>query len=158
MHEFLTWIHVTEFCIGLSLKMINKNLNLSIYIINTISHEKCFVRYLRSLCFCIRNRTSERSERVRFLIRQQLERKYRTPALSMKYSLFTSSLYRNISLTIYRSVLNKRCITLPTVYCCPFASNVVFQRFWMILSSPGCYCVKRKEQKIELPNEPFAIL
>ena len=144
MHEFLTWIHVTEFCIGLSLKMINKNLNLSIYIINTIPHEKCFVRYLRSL--------------VRFLIRQQLVRKYRTPALSMKYSLFTSFLYRNISLTIYRSVLNKRCITLPTVYCCPFASNVVFQRFWMILSSPGCYSVKGKEQKIELPNEPFAIL
>ena len=26
-------------------------------------------------------------ERVRFLIRQQLVRKYRTPALSMKYSL-----------------------------------------------------------------------
>ena len=27
-------------------------------------------------------------ERVRFLIRQQLVRKYRTPALSMKYSLY----------------------------------------------------------------------
>ena len=27
---------------------------------------------------------------VRFLIRQQLVRKYRTPTLSMKYSLFTS--------------------------------------------------------------------
>ena len=27
---------------------------------------------------------------VRFLIRQQLVRKYRTPALSMKYSLYTS--------------------------------------------------------------------
>ena len=58
------------------------------YIINTIPHGKCFVRYLRTRCFCIRNRTSERSERVRFLIRQQLVRKYRTPALSMKYSLF----------------------------------------------------------------------
>ena len=58
------------------------------YIINTIPHGKCFVRYLRTRCFCIRNRTSERSERVRFLIRQQLVRKYRTPALSMKYSLY----------------------------------------------------------------------
>ena len=60
---------------------------LSMYIINTIPHGKCFVRYLRTRCFCIRNRTSERSERVRFLILQQLVRKYRTPALSMKYSL-----------------------------------------------------------------------
>ena len=58
------------------------------YIINTIPHGKCFVQYLRTRCFCIRNRTSERSERVRFLIRQQLVRKYRTPALSMKYSLY----------------------------------------------------------------------
>ena len=31
-------------------------------------------------------------ERVRFLIRQQLVCKYRTPALSMKYSLFTENL------------------------------------------------------------------
>ena len=58
------------------------------YIINTIPHGKCFVRYLRTR-FCIRNRTSERSERVRFLIHQQLVRKYRKPALFMKYSLYT---------------------------------------------------------------------
>ena len=63
------------------------------YIINTIPHGKCFVRYLRTRCFCIRNRTSERSERVRFLIRQQLERKYRTPALSMKYSLYSPPIW-----------------------------------------------------------------
>ena len=50
-------------------------------------------------CFCIRNRTSERSERVRFLIRQQLVRKYRTPALSMKYSLFPYKDYvKNLSI------------------------------------------------------------
>ena len=30
---------------------------------------------------------------VRFLIRQQLVRKYRTPALSMKYSLFESIVF-----------------------------------------------------------------
>ena len=53
-----------------------------------ITHGKCFVRYLRTRCFCIRNRTSDRSERVRFLIQKQRVRKYRTPALSMKYSLF----------------------------------------------------------------------
>ena len=33
--------------------------------------ESAGVRYLRTSCICIRNRTSERSERVRFLIRQQ---------------------------------------------------------------------------------------
>ena len=33
-------------------------------------------------------RVAGRSERVRFLIRQELVRKYRTPALSKKYSLF----------------------------------------------------------------------
>ena len=52
---------------------------LSIYIINTIPHGKCFVRYLR---------TRSLRSLVRFLIRQQLVRKYRTPALSMKYSLY----------------------------------------------------------------------
>ena len=57
------------------------------YIINTIPHGKCFVRYLRTR-FCIRNLTRSLRSLVRFLIRQQLERKYRTPALSMKYSLY----------------------------------------------------------------------
>ena len=61
---------------------------LSMYPINTIPHGKCFVRYLPTRCFCIRNRTSERNERVRFLIQKQFVCKYRTPALSMKYSLF----------------------------------------------------------------------
>ena len=63
------------------------------YIINTIPHGKCFVRYLRTSCWRIRNRTSERSERVRFLIQKQRVRKYRTPALSMKYSLFNQRIY-----------------------------------------------------------------
>jgi len=57
------------------------------YIINTITHGKCFVRYLRTRFFCIRNLTRSLRSLVRFLIRQQLVRKYRTPALSMKYSL-----------------------------------------------------------------------
>ena len=62
---------------------------LSMYIINTIPHGKCFVRYLRTRCFCIRNQlTRSLRSLVRFLIRQQLVRKYRTPALSMKHSLF----------------------------------------------------------------------
>ena len=60
------------------------------YIINTIPHGKCFVRYLRTR-FCIRNLTRSLRSLVRFLIRQQLVRKYRTPALSMKYSLFIHS-------------------------------------------------------------------
>ena len=61
---------------------------LSMYIINTIPHGKCFVRYLRTRCFCIRNLTRSLRSLLRFLIRQHLVRKYRTPALSMKYSLF----------------------------------------------------------------------
>ena len=62
------------------------------YIINTIPHGKCFVRYLRTR-FCIRNLTRSLRSLVRFLIRQQLVRKYRTPALSMKYSLSLSNLH-----------------------------------------------------------------
>jgi len=58
------------------------------YIINTIPHGKCFVRCLRTRCFCIRNLTRSLRSLVRFLIRQQLMRKYRTTALSMKYSLY----------------------------------------------------------------------
>ena len=40
--------------------------------------ESAGVRYLRTSYWRIRNRTSERSERVRFLIQKQRERKYRT--------------------------------------------------------------------------------
>ena len=43
-------------------------------------HAKCFVRYLRTCCFCIRNLTRSLSS-LRFLIRQQLMCKYHTPAL-----------------------------------------------------------------------------
>ena len=37
----------------------------------------------------VRNLTRSLRSLVQFLIRQQLVRKYRTPALSMKYSLYT---------------------------------------------------------------------
>ena len=50
------------------------------YRINTILHGKCFVRYLRTR-FCITNVARSLRSLVRFLIRQQLVRKYRTPAL-----------------------------------------------------------------------------
>ena len=40
--------------------------------------ESAGVRYLRTSCWRIRNRTSERSEQVRFLIQKQRVRKYRT--------------------------------------------------------------------------------
>ena len=40
--------------------------------------ESAGVRYLRTSCWRIRNRTSEGSERVRFLIQKQRVRKYRT--------------------------------------------------------------------------------
>ena len=58
-----------------------------------ITHGKCFVRYLRTRCFCIRNLTRSLRQLVRFLLRQQLVRKYRSPALSMKYSLFIYCTY-----------------------------------------------------------------
>ena len=57
------------------------------FVINTMPHGKCFVGYLRTRCFCIRNLTRSLRSLVRFLIRQQLVCKYRTPALAMKYSL-----------------------------------------------------------------------
>ena len=65
------------------------------YIINTIPHRKCFVRYLRTRCFCIRNLTRSLRSLVRFLIRQQLVRKYRTPALFMKYSLYACPVFHH---------------------------------------------------------------
>ena len=40
--------------------------------------ESARVRYLRASCWRIRKRTSERSERVSFLIQKQRVRKYRT--------------------------------------------------------------------------------
>ena len=58
------------------------------YTINTIPHVKCFVRYLPTRCFCIRNLTRSLRSLVRFLIQKQLVCKYHTPALSMKYSLY----------------------------------------------------------------------
>ena len=42
------------------------------YIINTIPHGKCFIRYLRTRCFCIRNLTRSLRSLVRFLIRHNL--------------------------------------------------------------------------------------
>ena len=62
------------------------------YIINTIPHGKCFVRYFRPRCLRIRNLTRSPRALVRFLIQKQLGRKYRTPALSVKYPLFPTLL------------------------------------------------------------------
>ena len=55
--------------------------------------ESAGVRYLRTRCFCIRNLTRSLRSLVRFLILQQLVRKYRTTALSMKYSLYITLYY-----------------------------------------------------------------
>ena len=57
------------------------------YKINKLQHGKRFVRDFHTRWFCIRNLTRSLSSLVRFLILQQFVRKYRTPALSMKYSL-----------------------------------------------------------------------
>ena len=50
--------------------------------------ESAGVRFLHTSCFCIRNRTSERSQGVRFLIQKQLVCKNRTPALYMWYCVY----------------------------------------------------------------------
>ena len=50
--------------------------------------ESAGVRYLRTRCFCIRNLARSLRSLFRCLIRQQLVRKYRTSAVSMKYSLY----------------------------------------------------------------------
>ena len=55
--------------------------------------ESAGVQYLRTHCFCIRNLTRSLRSLVRFLILQQLVRKYRTTALSMKYSLYITLHY-----------------------------------------------------------------
>ena len=49
-----------------------------IYVYREYFMESAGVRYLRTSCWRIRNRTSERSERVRFLIQKQRVRKYHT--------------------------------------------------------------------------------
>ena len=58
---------------------------------NTIPYGKCFVRYLRTRCFCIRNLTRSLRSLFRFLIRQQLVRKlkYRTHTLSTEVRFYT---------------------------------------------------------------------
>ena len=72
----------------MSLKSINKNINLIMYVINAILRGKSIVQYLRTPCFCFRNGTGEHSEGVGFLVQKQVN-KYLTLALFMKYSLCT---------------------------------------------------------------------
>jgi len=105
------------------------------YIINRIPHGKCFVRYLRTRCFCIRNLTRSLRSLVRFLIRQQLVCKYRTPALFMKYSLYIPlilSLHpeysywdENLPFSSLSSETNRHPLLSHTV-CVPFPSIVIY--------------------------------
>ena len=83
------WTQLLNFCLRLSAKKI-KNLaknNMYIYLgrtnLVTTEYREYFmetagVRCVRTSCWRIRNRTSERSEQVRFLIQKQRVRKYRT--------------------------------------------------------------------------------
>ena len=80
--------------------------------------ESAGVRYLRTSCFCIRNLTRSLHSLVRFLIRQQLVRKYRTPALSMKYSLSTVCNLRGTSLsTPFAAKTQNKLLLLLYLYC-----------------------------------------
>ena len=103
------------------------------YIINTIPHGKCFVRYLRTRCFCIRNLTRSLCSLVRFLIRQQLGRKNRTPALFMKYSLCIHFVYSFLAYVAFSS--------------CPrredqFVVAVFF--FFHLRSTRTCHCHSKR--------------
>ena len=102
------------------------------YIINTMPHGKCFLRYLRTSCWRIRNRTSERSERVRFLIRQQLVHKYCTPALSMKLSLWLQYKYYNYENYF---IINKW-YNQPALRSHPLSSDRIF--FYLFGLYPRC--------------------
>ena len=59
------------------------NINLSMYIINTIPLKESALYSISALVVFL-----SEIPLVRFLIRQKLVRKYRTPPLTMKYSLF----------------------------------------------------------------------
>ena len=87
---------------------------MSQYVYNkTIPHGKGFVRCIRTRCFLIRNLTCSLRSLVRFLTRQQLVRKYRTPALPMKYPIYISSFHRASSrLLLYQRVPVDICVSL----------------------------------------------
>ena len=59
--------------------------------------ESAGVRYLHKSCWRIRNRTSERSERVRFLIQKQLAGKYRTKHFPWSISFLVETILKNIN-------------------------------------------------------------
>ena len=63
------WRQILAFLKDLKLKGRQNDECLSMYIINTIPHGKCCVRYLRTRCFCIRNLTRSLRSLVPFLIR-----------------------------------------------------------------------------------------
>ena len=86
--------------------------NLSYKTTSYISHKW---RYLRTSCWRIRNRTSERSERVRFLIQKQRVRKYRTKhfpcgIVFIIYILRYSSFWRPF---YFKSFKNAKILHLP---------------------------------------------
>ena len=70
---------------------------------------------------------------------------------------FTFWLNRSdISLSIYKTMLTKRWITLPVVDCRPLASKAVFELFWKILSSPfGRNSKRRTHTPSKLLKKPL---
>ena len=59
------------------------------------------VRYLHTSCFCIRNWTSERSERVRFLIQKQRVGKYRAKHFSCGIVLRQKAQHKLTSCSVF---------------------------------------------------------
>ena len=98
--------------------------NLTEYEINKLQHEKCFLRYLRPRCFCIRKLTRLLRSLVLLLRCQQLARKYRGAPLSW------SSLYILISLVKISIILLKcteiRCCMIETSSGLPLKYSAIF--------------------------------
>ena len=107
------------------------------YTINTIPHGKCFVQCLCTHCFCIRNLTPLLHSLIQFLIRQQLQHKYHTPTLSMKYSLFISLFCALVGIQL-ASIKNTIILSV-----CPFK---ILQKYCFYFS-PGTYNSPKRNWK-----------
>ena len=102
--------------------------------------ESAGVRYLRTSCWHIRNRTSERSERLKFLIQKQRVRKYRTKHFScgivfiiyiLRHSSFWRPFYfksfKNAKICRYNKRHNKSLrLVLFTPFRCCFPGSLPF--------------------------------
>ena len=67
---------------------------------------------------------------------------------------FASTIDSDVSLTVYKSMLNKRWITLTTVFCRPFASKGFL---WAILKDFEYFFRYEQKLRTQNPSNPFGI-